>query len=163
MGFIESYKHLERLCGDVMNDDRRISAYIDEMVENPRGAQLVPEWDEDLKQLKHYRWVRNKIAHEPDCTESNMCQPGDEQWLDNFYLRIINQTDPLSLYEQARRPRPQHEPKRVSRSDSTAPLPNAHGKGEPREPITLQKSGCLPATIAFLAAVFLALLWLAQQ
>lgn len=32
MGFIESYKHLEKLCGEVLNDDRRISAYIDEMI-----------------------------------------------------------------------------------------------------------------------------------
>lgn len=35
MGFIESYKRLERLCGDLLNDDRRISAYIDEMISLP--------------------------------------------------------------------------------------------------------------------------------
>ena len=29
MGFIESYKRLEKLCGDLLNDDRRVSAYID--------------------------------------------------------------------------------------------------------------------------------------
>ena len=66
MGFIESYKHLEKLCGEVLNDDRRISAYIDEMINTPRGSYLVRGWDDDLKQLKHYRWVRNQIAHEPD-------------------------------------------------------------------------------------------------
>ena len=66
MGFIESYKHLEKLCGEVLNDDRRISAYIDEMINTPRGSYLVKGWDDDLKQLKHYRWVRNQIAHEPD-------------------------------------------------------------------------------------------------
>ena len=38
MGFIESYKHLEKLCGEVLNDDRRISAYIDEMINTPRGS-----------------------------------------------------------------------------------------------------------------------------
>ena len=32
MGFNDSYKHLEKLCGEVLNDDRRISAYIDEML-----------------------------------------------------------------------------------------------------------------------------------
>lgn len=68
MGFIESYKHLEKLCGEVLNDDRRISAYIDEMINTPRGSYLVKGWDDDLKQLKHYRWVRNQITHEPDCT-----------------------------------------------------------------------------------------------
>ena len=41
MGFIEPYKHLEKLCGEVLNDDRRISAYIDEMKNTPRGSYLV--------------------------------------------------------------------------------------------------------------------------
>ena len=69
MDLIESYKHLEKLCGELLNDERRISAYIDEMVNTSRGSYYVRGWDDDLKQLKHYRWVRNKIAHEPDCTE----------------------------------------------------------------------------------------------
>ena len=106
MGFIDSYKHLEKLCGEVLNDDRRVSAYIDEMLSTPGGSYYVRTWDEDLKKLKHYRWVRNKISHEPGCTEQNMCDPKDELWLDAFYSRIMNQTDPLSLYHQATRPRP---------------------------------------------------------
>ena len=99
MGFIESYKRLERLCGDLLNDDRRISAYIDEMISLPRGAYLVRGWDDDLKRLKHYRWVRNQIAHEPDCSEENMCEPSDVVWIDVFYSRIMNQTDPLAMYQ----------------------------------------------------------------
>ena len=98
MGFIDSYKHLEKLCGEVLNDDRRVSAYIDEMLRTPRGSYYVRTWDEDLKNLKHYRWVRNKISHEPDCTEENMCEYGDEQWIIAFYNRIMKQTDPLALY-----------------------------------------------------------------
>ena len=106
MGFTESYKHLEKLCGEIMNDDRRVSAYIDEMINTPRGSYFVKGWDSDLKQLKHYRWVRNQIAHEPDHTEQNMCKPGDAEWLDNFYSRIMNQTDPLTLYAKATAPKP---------------------------------------------------------
>lgn len=105
MGFIDSYKHLEKLCGEVLNDDRRVSAYIDEMLRTPSGSYYVRTWDEDLKNLKHYRWVRNKISHEPGYTEQNMCNPEDELWLDEFYSRIMNKTDPLSLYHQATRPR----------------------------------------------------------
>ena len=101
MGFIDSYKRLEKLCGEIMNDERKISAYIDEMISKPNGSNKVPGWDEDLKKLKHYRWVRNKIAHEPDCTEKNMCEPGDARWLDDFYSRIMNQKDPLALYRKA--------------------------------------------------------------
>ena len=110
MGFIESYKHLEKLCGEVMNDDRRISAYIDEMINTPRGSFLVRGWDNDLKQLKHYRWIRNQIAHEPDCTEQNMCESGDTEWLDDFYSRIMNQIDPLTLYAKATAPKPTKKP-----------------------------------------------------
>ena len=65
MGFIDSYKHLEKLCGEILNDERKVSAYIDEMINTPRGVCLVRGWNEDLKKLKHYRWVRNQIVHEP--------------------------------------------------------------------------------------------------
>ena len=47
--FIEAYKHLEKLCGEVMNDDRRIGAYIDEMRNNPKGAFYVPGWEENFE------------------------------------------------------------------------------------------------------------------
>lgn len=118
MGFIESYKHLEKLCGEVLNDDRRISAYIDEMINTPRGSYLVRGWDDDLKQLKHYRWVRNQIAHEPDCTEQNMCEPCDTVWLDDFYSRIMNQTDPLALYSKAAKPRQAQKPVQAHKPES---------------------------------------------
>ena len=106
MGFIESYKHLEKLCGEIMNNDKRISAYIDEMINTPRGSFLIRGWDNDLKRLKHYRWIRNQIAHEPYCTEQNMCGPDDAKWLDDFYSRIMNQTDPLTLYAKTTAPKP---------------------------------------------------------
>lgn len=117
MGFIESYKHLEKLCGEVLNDDRRISAYIDEMINTPRGSYLVRGWDDDLKQLKRYRWVRNQIAHEPDCTEQNMCESGDAEWLDDFYSRIMNQIDPLTLYAKATAPKPTKKPMQTPKID----------------------------------------------
>ena len=101
MGFVESYKHLEKLCGEVLNNEKKVSAYIDAMVEIADGALRVPGWDDDLKQLKHYRWTRNKIAHEPNCTEENMCKPADVKWVDGFYDRIMQQTDPLALYRKA--------------------------------------------------------------
>jgi hypothetical protein len=68
-----NYKRLEQLCGDLLNDDCCISAYIDKMYDTPDGARLVKGWRDDLKQLKHYRWIRNRIAHEPNCSEAEMC------------------------------------------------------------------------------------------
>lgn len=110
MGFIEAYKRLEKLCGDALGDSRCMSAYIDEMKNTPRGSYLVRGWDDDLKRLKHYRWVRNQISHEPNCTEANMCEPGDVAWLNDFYSCIMTQTDPLALYAKATKPRPVQKP-----------------------------------------------------
>lgn len=104
MGFVDSYKKLEKLCNEIYGDKHGLSSYIDEMTNNPIGSCYVSEWDENLKQLKHYRWVRNQIVHEPGCTEGNMCELEDVLWLDDFYSRIMNQTDPLAMYVKATKP-----------------------------------------------------------
>ena len=134
MSFISSYKHLEKLCGEVMNDRRCISAYIEEMERTPRGAFYVPSWNDDLKALKHYRWVRNQIAHEPDCDEDNMCDEDDVLWLDQFYSRIMNQNDPLTLYRKATTPRTAATQKPVR---TPSPPPTYHN------PAPAGRSGCL--------------------
>lgn len=105
MSFLDSYKRLEKLCGEILNDDRRISAYIDEMLKMPRGAYLVTGWEDDLKQLKRYRWIRNQIVHDPACREENMCTYEDQLWIDGFYARIMEQTDPLTRYRKITEPR----------------------------------------------------------
>ena len=106
MGFIDSYKRLEKLCSEIYNNNRGVSCYIDEMINTPVGARYVPGWNEDLKRLKHYRWVRNQIAHEPECNEGNMCEPGDAEWLNNFHSRIMAVNDPLAQYRKLRNPQP---------------------------------------------------------
>lgn len=122
MSFIESYKHLENICGDMMNDERRLSAYIEEMIKSPNGSYYVKNWDEDLKTLKHYRWIRNQISHEPGCTEENMCEADDAVWLDNFYERIMKQSDPLAQYyravKQTNNPQKHGQAHNVSKNDT---------------------------------------------
>ena len=113
MSFIDSYKRLEKLCSEIYNDNHGVSSYIDEMINTPIGTRYVPGWDEDLKQLKHYRWVRNQIVHDPGCTEENMCEYGDAQWLDNFRSRIMSANDPLALYHKARNPQPTQRPRQT--------------------------------------------------
>ena len=113
MNFINSYKRLEQLCNDMFNDKHGVSIYIDKMVNTSNGCYYVGSWNEDLKQLKHYRWVRNKIVHEPDYTEEDLCEHNDEVWLSNFYNRILNQKDPLTLYRKQTR-KTQNKNKRVS-------------------------------------------------
>ena len=149
MSFIDSYKRLEKLCSEIYNDNHGVSSYIDEMVNTPIGARYVPGWDEDLKQLKHYRWVRNQIVHDPGCTEENMCEYGDAQWLDNFRSRIMLANDPLALYRKARNPQPAQRPRQTH-----TPEPR-----NPQRTSTPQRSaGCLTYVIGVLVVVAVAAL-----
>ena len=116
MGFINSYKRLEKLCNEIYDSNHGISAYIDDLLRLTSASRYVSSWDNDLKQLKHYRWIRNQIAHEPNCTEENMCEYGDAQWIDDFYDRIMNQSDPLAMYRKATRPQPVAKPKQHGQS-----------------------------------------------
>lgn len=130
MSFIESYKHLDKICGEMFETQYGVSAYIEEMLNNPHGSFLVRGWENDLKQLKHYRWIRNQIVHEPDCYEETMCEAGDDEWLDDFYERIINQTDPLAMYRKATRPQPVANPKQSYQS----PQPQHTYSVQPSQP-----------------------------
>lgn len=153
MGFMSSYKHLEKLCGEVMNDERKVSAYIDEMVKTPQGAGRVAGWNEDLKRLKHYRWVRNQIVHEPDCTEENMCDPEDARWLEDFYDRIMEREDPLALYRKATQRTapvyPAAAPRVYSRSEPVRPS----GQNGKRRPV-----GCAAFLLGAAAVLLMVLL-----
>lgn len=110
MSFMESYKRLEKLCGDLISEEKPVQAYIDKMYNTPRGWDLIRGWDDDLKHLKRCKRLRNLIAHEPDCTEENTVRQQDIEWLENFYNRLLNGTDPLSLYKKAT------APKRIART-----------------------------------------------
>ena len=95
MGFMESYKHLDNLCKDM--NGIGVTGYIKDMEQEQNGGYYVAGWKNDYMQLKHYRYIRNQIAHENYANESNMCSAGDMVWLDEFYRRIMEQTDPLAL------------------------------------------------------------------
>ena len=56
MGFIDSYKRLEKLCGEVLNDDKRIPAYIDEM---KNGTENVDQWSGTVKADTVVRCLRD--------------------------------------------------------------------------------------------------------
>lgn len=151
MEFMDSYKRLEKLCGDALNTDRPVKAYIEEMKKIPQGARYVSGWDNDLDRLKHYLWVRNKIAHEPGCTEENMCDPEDAQWLDDFYFRIMKQTDPLALYRKAT----QSHTASVPRKPATQPYSYPVQPKPVHNPVPKSEAGCLTWLVAILVMVLL--------
>lgn len=102
MGFMYSYKCLEKICNEIYGCINGVYAYIDDMKNKPDGASVVPCWNDDLKQLKHYNWIRNQISHNPDCDEFNMSDYEDEKWLIDFRKRILSGEDPITLYRKAK-------------------------------------------------------------
>lgn len=93
--FFEEYIKLDNLCKDLLNSNRGVSSYIDEM-EQTSGfdKRLVSSWDSDYKMLKHIRWVRNDIAHDNGQSE---CNENDIAFARKFYQRIMQQQDPFSM------------------------------------------------------------------
>lgn len=96
MSFMNSYKRLDNLCKDQKRGG--ITGYIDEMDSRYNGAGIVSGWKDDYNNLKTYRHLRNQIAHDNYAEEEVLCTEEDEIWLDDFYQRILDQKDPLTLY-----------------------------------------------------------------
>ena len=99
MGFMRAYKHLDNLCRDM--NGIGITGYIEDMEKRTNGSIHVFNWKQNYQQLKHYRHIRNQIAHEDDADEETLCSVEDIEWLDNFYQQILKQSDPLALYYKA--------------------------------------------------------------
>lgn len=96
--FIEEYKRLDNLLSDAYSVDKGITNYIDIMKNTSVLIyQKIPDWESDLKNLKHYRHIRNKFMHDIGTTlDQEECDEKDIIWLKNFYQKIMQGTDPLS-------------------------------------------------------------------
>ena len=75
-----------------------------------------------------------------------MCEPDDVLWLEQFYTRIMEQTDPLALYRKATQPRSASvSNKQQSHPERGMPNNDAQGCG----------AGCLTGIVAALAVIVL--------
>lgn len=100
--FQEAYKSLDKLCRECLSGYDGVSGYIRLMENEWYGEHYVSTWNSDLKKLKHVRWVRNQLSHEVGTLESNICSQFDLEFVDDFYERIMNTTDPLAMLRKAR-------------------------------------------------------------
>ncbi len=123
MGFMNSYKRLDNLCRDM--NGVGVTGYIEDMKREPNGAYAVHGWKDDYRNLKHYRYIRNQIAHDNYADEDNMCTYEDEEWIDCFYQRIMTQSDPLALYYASTKPRMSGNPRPADKPE-TLPPPQRH-------------------------------------
>lgn len=156
MGFMESYKYLDNLCRDM--NGIGVTGYIQDMEQEPDGEFHVAGWKNDYRQLKHYRYVRNQIAHENDANESNMCSAGDTVWIDGFYQRILRQTDPLALHHKATRTRQTPRRAKMQASHATQYVPNYSRPCRAKK--RRGRSGVLLSIFAALIVLIFLLFWL---
>lgn len=112
MGFLQTYKRLDNLCRDM--NGVGVTGYLEDMEQLPDGEYRVPGWKDDYLQLKHYRYLRNRIVHEVNADEEDLCSAADTVWIENFYTRILGTNDPLALYRKAVTPPPVFDQSAVS-------------------------------------------------
>ena len=117
----------------------------------------ITEWNDEYRQLKHIRWLRNQIAHS---TGSIECSQSDLDWLKGFHNRLLTQQDLLAkahrVIQESQIQRQQQLAKTVT---AAAPKPGANVFGSSREP---RKSWILIAVIAALAFIIGLLIWIAN-
>lgn len=96
--FQEEYKRLDALCKDILCSDTGVSEYIRQMEEmDLTNLAIAAEWEKVFRQLKHVRWLRNKLAHEVGTLNSDLCTNADVAWVQYFSNKIISKCDPLTI------------------------------------------------------------------
>lgn len=96
--FFEEFKKLEKLCGEMYGSHNVVTNYIDDMKDVPySNYRDIPNWEDDLSQLKKMRHIRNNLAHEEGAFAKKVCTKNDIRWIQTFIKRIMNQSDPLAI------------------------------------------------------------------
>lgn len=147
--FLEEYKYVDAICRDMLGAEKGVTAYIEQLDETPGTVRYwITEWNDEYKQLKHIRWLRNQIAHSTGSVE---CSQADVDWLKGFHNRLLTQQDLLAkarrVIQESQIQREQQLAKTVT---ATAPKYSATVFRSPRK---LRKSWILIAIIAALVVI----------
>lgn len=99
--FLEEYKQLDKLCGELYDGQPGVTSYINDMKSvDWNDARDIPDWKSDLYELKRLRHIRNHLAHTEGAFDEKLCTNEDVNWVKNFRNRILKQTDPLALLQK---------------------------------------------------------------
>ena len=155
---LEEYKYVDAICRDMLGAEKGVTAYIEKLDETPVTVRYwITEWNNEYRQLKHIRWLRNQIVHSTGYVE---CTQSDLDWLKDFHNRLLAQQD---LLAKARRVIKESQIQRQQQLANTvtaaAPKPGANVYRSPRGP---RKSWILIAVIAALAIIIGLLIWIAN-
>lgn len=101
---VEAFGHLEKLCNEIYPDTQDIhgvSIYIKDMEDEYfKMSKAVASWDNDYKCLKEARHKRNLLSHGEVSFDTPCATEDDIDFIVDFRNRILNQTDPISLYRR---------------------------------------------------------------
>ena len=99
--FFEKYKSIDKLCGEIYQSKQGVTDYIDQMkAASWKDYRNISNWKTDLDQLKRVRHIRNRLAHEEGAFDKTACTQYDIDWMQSFYERIMNQSDPMAMLHQ---------------------------------------------------------------
>ena len=155
---LEEYKYVDAICRDMLGAEKGVSAYIEQLDETPVTVRYwITEWNDEYRQLKHIRWLRNQIAHSTGYVE---CTQSDLDWLKGFHNRLLTQQDLLAkarrVIQESQIQKQQQQAKTIA---AVAPKYGATVFASSSRP---RKSWILIAVIAALAIIIGILIWIAN-
>lgn len=156
INILEEFKYVDSICRDMLNADKGVSAYIEQLDTTPLAVRYwITEWNDEYRQLKHIRWLRNQIAHSTGYVE---CSQADLDWLKAFHNKLLTQQDLLAkarrVIQESQIQRQQQQVKTVS-----AGKPN-YGTNTFGKQKGLRTSWILIAVIATLVVLTGLLIWI---
>lgn len=130
---LDEFKRVDIICSDMFLCQHGISRYIDEMERtSPLERHTILSWNEDYRNLKRIRWLRNQIVHDTTATDCNLC---DVEWLEDFHARILTQQDPLAALRKIRQTQPKTSRPSQNRPASTQSKPLQSYSPTPSKPL----------------------------
>lgn len=155
---LEEYKYVDAICRDMLGAEKGVTAYIEQLDETPMTVRYwITEWNDEYRQLKHIRWLRNQIAHSTGSVE---CSQADVDWLKGFHNRLLTQQDLLAkAHRVIQESQIQNQQQQAKTVLAAAPKTVANVYRSPRGP---RKSWILIAVIAALAVLIGILIWIAN-
>ena len=153
---LEEYKYVDAICRDMLGAEKGVSAYIEQLDKTPGTVRYwITEWNDEYRQLKHIRWLRNQIAHSTGYVE---CTQSDLDWLKGFHNRLLTQKDLLAkAHRVIQESQIQNQQQQAKTILAAAPKQGANVLGSSRGP---RKSWILIAVIAALAILIGVLVWI---
>ena len=153
---LEEYKYVDAICRDMLGAEKGVSAYIEQLDKTPGTVRYwITEWNDEYRQLKHIRWLRNQIAHSTGSVE---CTQSDLDWLKGFHNRLLTQQDLLAkAHRVIQESQIQNQQQQAKTILAAALKPNVNVYRSPRGP---RKSWILIAVIAALAVLIGILIWI---